>query len=106
MNKLAAAVAFVLCGFSSMMVIGCLMDSNPTGVHDTLTIIVTDTSGYTLTPTTTAGETITPSVPVTVSAGNMQIFIAKPDIFYILDSVTEGCRFRPARWVTWRMYSM
>ena len=67
--------------------------TNTDGIHDTLSIIVTDTTGFTLTPSATTGGTIAPSVPVKVDSGNLQIFFMKPDIFYKLDSVTaDGAR--------------
>ncbi|MGA2506129.1 MAG: formylglycine-generating enzyme family protein [Chitinispirillaceae bacterium] len=65
-----------------------LYDTVTIHTYDTVRIYCTDTTGYTLTPTATTGGTISPSVPVKVSAGNFQVFFAKPNIYYILDSVT------------------
>jgi formylglycine-generating enzyme len=77
-------------GLGAALFTGCGKDSgnNTGGIHDTLTIYYSDTTGYTLTPSTTAGGTISPAVPVKVDSGDLHIFIVKPDSFYWLDSVT------------------
>jgi formylglycine-generating enzyme required for sulfatase activity len=64
---------------------GCQGPAGPAGKDGTF---VYDSTWYTLTPSVTVGGTISPSVPVKVQAGNLQIFIVKPDAFYIIDSVT------------------
>jgi formylglycine-generating enzyme required for sulfatase activity len=50
---------------------------------------------YTLTVNATTGGTITPSGAVKVDSGNLQMFVAKPDVFYQLDSITaDGVRLQ------------
>ncbi|MBN2189148.1 MAG: SUMF1/EgtB/PvdO family nonheme iron enzyme, partial [Chitinispirillaceae bacterium] len=54
-----------------------------------------DGTRYTLTATASTGGTISPSGAVMVDSGNLQMFVAKPDVFYRLDSVTaDGARLQ------------